>query len=210
MGDKKGILGANDEIVTSKSTFISGLTIREAMKIKSPCVYVIRKDERLVYIGKTVNPRKRFEFYKYKNSHNDHLNNWLKLNTPTFDLFISDECNITYIETHLIKLNKPKIVNLVYGDFNNWKERENTPWFAKSGVHCPSNIILMHLRNRRLQNFKDYKAKIVALRDEFNELERVVFELDLAKTFYNKFESKIETWLSYTESKLINVLDNAA
>lgn len=204
------LLGATDRIVKENSTLIYGLTIDQAIKIKKPCVYVIRKTDRLVYIGKTTNPSKRFEHYKYKICHNKHLNNWLKLNTPTFDIFICNKENISVIETHLIKLNKQNLVNIVYGNYNNWIEQDNKPWNAKAGVHCPSSILLMYLQNRRLDNFKNYRAEIIAKRNGLNDYERSLFEVDLARMFYDKFKNRIDNWLSYTQDKLIQILEHAA
>lgn len=38
--------------------------------------------------------------------------------------------------------------------------------------------------------------------------ERVIFEIDIAIHFYNRWTDEIEKWLSYTEPRIIKVLES--
>lgn len=203
------LLGIKDNIIVDNCSIVGGLSLIEASKIIESCVYVIHDGNDIVYIGKTINPKKRFENYiKHKYCHNERLKTWLSGHNALIDLLITTPDKISEIEKYLIRLNKPMLFNITYGDVSNWQYTKN-PWVAKLGVKCPSDLLLKFLKNRSLDKNK-YANLQLTLNNRFKEMsifERVSFEVDLAMVYYSRFRNQIEAWLFYTEDRMIKVLE---
>lgn len=186
----------------------NNLTIEQAMTIKFPCVYFIKSSNGdIVYIGKTKNPSKRFENYKYRICHNRLLNDWLKSNTPYFGIILCSEENLNSIEKKYIHDYKDSgIFNKIAGGEYPWIIDKDIPWSA-GHVKSPSSIIMTYLMNRHID-----KKKLQETREaikKMTDIERCWFEVSIAKDNYNNytFHDKIEKWLSIVEPKLVSYME---
>ena len=199
MSDNKG----------GRPTKYENMTIKQAMAIKLPCVYFIKDSHgNIVYIGKTKNPSKRFENYRYKISHNGLLNNWLQTNTPYFDLILCNEHDLNNIEKKYIhEYRDDGIFNKIAGGEYPWIIDKDMPWSA-GHIKSPSSIVMKYLENRG-NTSKDKLKKIRVAIHKMNDIERCCFEVSVAKDNYNNstFHDKIEKWLSIVEPKLTSCME---
>jgi len=186
----------------------STLTIKQAMAIKEPCVYFIKNiNGYIVYIGKTKNPSKRFENYKYKISHNRLLNSWLGENTPYFGLILCNEKDLNCIEKKYIHEYKNNgIFNKIAGGEYPWIIDKDIPWSA-GHIKSPSSLIITYLINRTI-----CKEKLQQVREaikRMSDIQRCCFEVSLAKDCYDNytFHDRIEKWLSIVEPKLVRCME---
>ena len=174
------------------------------------CVYSIVRssDDEPVYVGKTVNLRKRVESYFYPNScHNLLLKEFLMNNDFYIKVLDKSPKDINNSEKYWIKYYKNQLLNLVGGGEQNWRNHKRKAWMAGQNIHCPSDMILSYLKNRRNKFYKHIKSDIDSLRNSMDDKQRSIYELSLAKSNYGLFKDQIERWLSYTESRLIGVCD---
>ena len=193
-----------------KDNLVKDLTVDEARLIKHPCIYFIKDVQgNVVYIGKTKNPKKRFEIYKYKISHNRVMNTWLQENNPIFDLLICEESELNKLEISYIHQYKDtNIFNKIAGGEYPWLLDEELPWSA-GHVKTPSAIVLTHLRNRNYN--KEDLDKVRKTISKMNHKERCCFEVSIAKDNYEhlSFHNHMEKWLSIVEPKLTKFLMEA-
>lgn len=188
-----------------------------ACGIVNPIVYGLLdcRDSVVVYIGKTKNPKKRFEIYRnIKNCHNKLLKEWLK-KTGSYVRFVVLEDNpqdILVAESALIKQHKDQLLNQVIDDVVIYGTG-GMPWQAKTGVHCPSSVLIRKLMTPC--RYSGYKGKIKAkvdkikkARDRMTVQQRVNFEVDLAMKFWDSNKEEFERWIKLVGEKLITVLES--
>jgi excinuclease UvrABC nuclease subunit len=113
-------------------------------------IYGIADDSgRIVYVGKTLNFQNRSRIYLSGQSHNVALNEWMKSNDWHFEVLETNPIDINVAEKMYISKYKDQIFNMVNGGEQSWRHHDRTPWMAKTGILCPSDMLLKYLRNRK-------------------------------------------------------------
>lgn len=181
------------------------LCLLGAMKIDYPCVYIITdKFNNIVYVGQTINPKKRFENYKYKTCHNKLLNDWLIDNEPFFIILKIEKNRLNEVEKYFIKKYKNKVFNKIAGGDYPWIKDTYKPWSA-GHIKSPSQLILHGLLNNKC------KSELIPLIKntikKMDNKQRCCFEIDIAKEYYNKYKKNIDKWLNITNNKIIECLE---
>lgn len=181
------------------------LCLKQAIKISEPCVYMISDmNDKIVYIGKTKNPKRRFQNYKYKTCHNILLNNWLKENEPYFVVIKLPENRLNEVEKELIKKHKEYIFNKIAGGEYPWVRDLEKPWCA-GHIKSPSALLLQRLQNNKFKHHLISETKKII--KDMNNKQRCMFELEVAKDYYEKYQHSIEKWLNITECKMIECIE---
>ena len=188
---------------------MSVLSLAEANLTARPLVYGIRdgRTRQIVYVGKTINLAKRLNSYRYPSQcHNRALAQWLRENMDFAQCVILEDrpANITEAEKRWIARYRDQLFNLTDGSEANWRH-ESKPWMGRTGVKCPSAIIISRLISRK--HHADVIAEVKRLRRAMSMKERCLFEVGLAMEHYGRYRKEIELWLSYTEGKLLATLE---
>ncbi len=176
--------------------------------VNKPCIYAILDVNDIpVYVGKSKNLRKRIDVYFYPNScHNSLLRDFLLSNDLVIKVLEYNPPNLNAAEKFWIKKHKKTLLNLVGGGDQNWRHHTRKPWMANQSVKCPSDMLLRHLKNRKLKGYEGIKKDIDKIRGAMNTKERATYEVMLAKNNYPAFMKPIEKWLNYTEDRLVEAL----
>ena len=176
------------------------------INIDTPVIYAICDDitGKIVYIGQTKTPRKRSENYLYPNScKNIELRRWLKLNKWHFRVLEKNPENLGESEKKWIAKHKGTLFNLNYGGDQNWRVHDRLPWMAGKMVLCPSDLLLINLKNRRYPRYTTVKKEISEIIKSMTVKERALFEVNLAMDFYEVHRKSIDKWLWYTRERLV-------
>ena len=183
----------------------------KGVKATYPVVYGVvdkRDASKVVYVGKTTNPKKRFENYRYwRSCHNALLRVWLEE--------VGDNAGVVFLEenpkdldeserTH-IDVRRSTLFNLDKGGSHSWRKNKDFPWIAGPGIKCPSDLVTIRLRNRGhdVSNTR-HVIRSMNLRD------RCLFEVNLCMDLFYQhhgFKDKLEKWLDITDEKLVNALE---
>jgi len=187
--------------------------LKAAKKIKCPVIYgIIGLDSRkIVYVGKTKNFGQRFESYRYS-PHNAPLAKWMGENEWGLEVLEADPDDLSRAEKLWIgKFNLNDIFNMVGGGDQVWRNHSRTPWMARTGILCPSDLLLRRLSNHKYLRYEKVKKWIIPFREKLPETQRVLYEISLAKEHYYMnpgLRRLIERWLSYTEDRMIKCLQS--
>ncbi len=112
------------------------LDLSEARKIKSNIVYgLCLPTGRLFYIGKTINPRKRFANYKRADAHGNEKLKTILTNETVYVKVLYAGDDISNKEKELIKKHQSDIVN-ISGVKHEFFNSRGKPWQAGSGIRC--------------------------------------------------------------------------
>ena len=162
----------------------------------------------LVYVGKTKNFQNRSQNYLYPSGcHNSALKNWLLSNRWEFIILEENPIDLDIAEKLYINKHKSTLFNMVNGGEQNWRHHTRMPWMARIGVKCPSDMLLHFLLNRGSKHYKKVKYDVFELRNKMSIKERINYELSLAMDCdYGQFAKNISLWLSYTEERILGVL----
>ena len=196
-----------------KKTIITDL--KKSREIKNPVIYGICgvKGNKIIYVGQTKNLYRRLEHYLYK-PHNKALVEWMKNNKWGLAILEENPQDINKSEIAWIKkLGMQNLFNMVGGGDQNWRHHDRKPWMAKQGIKCPSDMIILFLINRNLTARERIKKKFGAIRAKMTDTQRTLFEVAVAKDFYNYTDGtmgrKIDEWLSFSEDRIIKCLKQA-
>ena len=173
----------------------------EAAKLTIKCVYVFLDNGIPVYVGKTVNARKRFEPYRLLCCHNQKLNDWLKEKSGDFIVEIYQPEDINSFETQLIKTNKSTLFNISHGNEADWylQNRNQKPWVAGRGILSPISEML------RKSKDKERKGVINKFLRGMTDQDRCREEIGLAMEKPMMFKR----WLDLTSHKMIACLEQS-
>jgi len=182
-------------------------TLDYSSRLPKRCVYIIcDTDSNPVYVGKTKNLQKRSEKYRSKTSHNTPLNEWLRENEHI--LYAEPELFISNREFELIEKFKDQLFNKVHCEQDNWVSAKK-PWMAKTGVKCPSTIIICKLRSNGNKKYNNLISEIKLLRKAMTDVDRCVYELKVASDIYKSRKKDVDKWLSYTEGDMTKIIEGA-
>ena len=172
---------------------------KDAANLPIKCVYVFLDNGIPVYVGKTLNAKKRFEPYRLHACHNQKLNGWLKEKSGDFTVEIYQPENIDSFEVDLIKLNKPTLFNISHGNETDWylQNRKQKPWVAGRGILSPISEML------RCSDSKERKDAIRKYLNSMSDKERCRHEIGLAMLKPATFKR----WLDLTTDKMIACLE---
>lgn len=186
--------------------------ISDLPPISGSCIYAICDTNDIpIYVGKSKNLRKRIEPYLYPEScHNSLLRAFLLSNDLIVKVLEYNPQDINTAEKFWIKKHKKTLLNLVGGGDQNWRHHTRKPWMANQSIKCPSDMLLRYLKNRERKGYNDIKKDIDEKRNSMDTKGRATYEVMLAKTNYSRFAKPIEKWLSYTETRLIEALNETA
>jgi len=179
------------------------LSINDAMKIREPVVYGLIDDcNDLFYIGRTTNPGKRFAHYKNGRAHgNAALESRIQGEFSVF-IFAYSPADISKLEQDLIAANADSIVNVIGCGISFENNRKVKPWFAGSGVKCPSDY-LMHSFGRK----SDFKEAI-RLREKLSDQDRSAYEVSVYMDMHPIQKSNLGRWLESCRDRLIRCMEN--
>lgn len=185
------------------------LSIAEIKRVPLPVVYGLCDSNNgfVVYVGKTCNPRKRFESYQNpKSCHNKNLSDWLiqvGTNLRVKVLEINPE-DINASERLWINELKSSIFNLAHGGEQAWRAHKSKPWAAGKGIKCPSDLALLHLRNRK--SSEDFTS-IRNIRCALTLKQRCLFEVQICIDLFHLYQERMSHWLGQTQDRLIDALE---
>ena len=179
------------------------LSINDAMKIREPVVYGLIDDcNDLFYIGRTTNPGKRFAHYKNGRAHgNAALESRIQGEFSVF-IFAYSPADISKLEQDLIAANADSVVNVIGCGISFESNRKVKPWFAGSGVKCPSDY-LMHSFGRK----SDFKEAI-RLREKLSDQDRSAYEVSVYMDMHPIQKSNLGRWLESCRDRLIRCMEN--
>jgi len=188
------------------------LAIDSKMIASSHVVYAFgsKKTGKLVYVGKTSNHAKRFDAYRSPNwCHNTKLKTWLLNNKD--DVFISilhhGKDGLDEAEKKHIAENEG-LFNIMSGGDQSWRNHVKKPWMAGIGVHCPSTIAISKLKTQ------DEKAKFLEFVRSLSDIERCVFEINVAMNIIKAsplgIAKTVNNWLDRCQDRLIQCMEAGA
>jgi len=174
------------------------MSINDAIRIREPVVYgLINDDNELFYVGRTGNPQKRFAHYKNGRAHgNAELESRIKGGFNVF-IFAYSPADINKLEQDLIAANADSIVNVIGCGISFENNRKVKPWFAGSGVKCPSDY-LMHSFGRK----SDFK-EVIRLRDKLSDVDRSAYEVGVYKDMHKIQQSRMAQWFESCRDRLL-------
>lgn len=184
-------------------------------KFDQPAVYGIgdKRSGKLIYIGKSENPKIRFEAYRAPNScHNENLKRWLKRNiNHAFCTILYSGLDIDKMEVVFIKQFKNQLFNLEYTDDQSHKTHfhNSAPWaISRRGILTPSASLMRWLTDR---NCKRKLPRIRAIIRNMTTIERINFEISLAMDFefHPDFRKSINTWADFATPKMLPILESS-
>lgn len=179
------------------------LSLSEATSIVNNIVYALVDDDGIFYVGKTINPSKRFATYKNKECHN---NKGLaeRLNPELCKVVIlSDDCKD---ERLFIDLYKDQIVNIigVKCDF----EHHPKPWFAGSGIRCPSDFLIWHTLMVQGKDKRHLFNEVEYIRSKMSVTERCVYEVSIYKDMKKPHQDKLSRWFETCLYKMLKEMES--
>lgn len=187
-------------------------TLQQARKIKEPIVYGLIDPEngRIVYVGKTKNPRNRLSQYTSpRTCHNAMLAEWLAENHGRWRIAVLDRnpADLNAAERRQIKKWRHQTFNLIAGGDEMWRAHVSQPWMAGPGKKCPSDILLSMLK----RNGGDPKIgkQVRELRGRMTHRERCAYEISLAMWAEQEMPSlmrPIRGWLANTSGKILPII----
>lgn len=188
------------------------LTLQQARKIKEPIVYGLTDpaDGRIVYVGKTKNPRNRLSQYTSPSTcHNAMLAEWLAENQGRCGIAVLERnpADLNAAERQHIRMLRHQTFNLIAGGDEMWRAHVSQPWMAGPGKKCPSDILLSMLK----RNGGDPKIgkQVRELRDRMTHRERCDYEVSLAMWAEQEMPSlmrPIRAWLVNTSGKILPLI----
>lgn len=184
------------------------LTVREVGSLGSnrkgiSCVYIFMDENTPVYIGKTVNSKRRFESYVSAKSHNEKLNDFIRNNKNKKIVKLIECENPEILESELIKKYSPTLFNIKGGVNRDWKTQSKgkKPWVAGTGINCPTSIVIRSIEG------KDQKDKVKNYLKSLSDVERCLIEIEYAMKI--QYKNSVKKWLSITSGKMIGFLEAA-
>lgn len=183
------------------------LGLPDARKIRHPVVYGLsRPGGDIVYVGMTRRPKSRFERYASpKHCHNPALAEWLQRGECVVNILHEGERGLMEAEKKEIRERKGELFNLIGGGDQSWRNHESKPWMGRTGLLCPSTILLRFISGRKAANAEKIKADVRAIRDQMDDTRRAHYEAALAMEFFYHptLGPQIRKWHDLTFEKMI-------
>lgn len=188
--------------------FSKPITIKDMKRIGSgrsgiSCVYVFFDGETPVYVGKTVNSKRRFEPYLSASCHNEMLNEFIAGNRSLPIVRYIETDDIHNLERFLINKYKPTLFNIQGGGVTDWKVQSvnKKPWKAGAGIKCPSGIAISKVNSLAEKN--EIKKAISSMTDT----QRCLFEVGMAQDMIN--DASVNRWLDVVTPKMTSFLEGS-
>ena len=177
-----------------------------------PVVYAIgsKKTGKWVYVGKTTNPRKRFDGYRYPTiCHNAKLRDWLIENKS--DVFVE----ISHVGRNGLDDAERRAISMVDGLFNimdggdqAWRNHVTKPWMAGIGVKCPSSLALEKIEDA------SERDRASAWREKLNDGDRCRLEVSIAIELLRisplGVADRVNVWLDRCQTRLLECMEASA
>lgn len=170
-----------------------------------PIVYGLSSEDGvIVYVGATRNPARRFAYYRSnKNCHNHRLSTWLKENEVFVHILHVGLNGLFDAERKEIKA-RDNLFNLIGGGEQNWRQHAQKPWMAGTGILCPSALALRQMAVLGHPCHHAIKSIVAAQRNAMTDLERTVYEVNVARTLPQC--DRVKKWVSLTGGRIVQVL----
>lgn len=170
-----------------------------------PIVYGLHSgDGKIVYIGATRNPAKRFAVYRRAKCHNASLSSWLKKNANAFVTIIHRGIEGMFDAERKEIASRGNLFNLVGGGDQAWRKHVSKPWMGGTGILCPSAIALTELAKAKHPCHNAIKGISDAKRACMSDAERIAYEVNIAVQI--SYMTKVKRWIDVTSDKMIVAL----
>jgi hypothetical protein len=193
-----------------KSPDSRSFALAEARKAGQPVVYGLsRPGGDIVYVGMTRNPKNRFgQYASPQHCHNPALAKWLQQGECTVNILHEGEIGLLDAEKREIRKRRGALFNLIGGGNQRWRNHESKPWMGRTGLSCPSTILLRYISMAKAANREKIKSDIRAIRDQMDDRCRAQYEAALAMEFadHPTIGPQILKWHDLTFEKMIPLI----
>lgn len=179
------------------------ITIRDAKKLTLPLVYgLCAADGVVFYVGKTLDPKARFQRHIENTTKNKGLSNAIaaagaELSVVVLSLDPEDICKA---EREMIRAYKGQIVNMIGGSSAVWSGRDDLPWAAGTGVKCPTAYAMGFVGPQA-------KAELRAKLAKMPLVDRCKYELMLFMSLKPLEQVQLKRWFEACRHKMLGLLE---
>lgn len=179
------------------------LRLSDARSIQVPVIYgLCTKDGDIFYVGKTVNPKKRF--YTHEKEHQSYNPDLAKIEKEYVIILESNPSNISESEKKFIKKYRKKIVNSsVASKYEHGKGAK--PWSIGQGKITPSKMLLRILATEDPCSANKIRKEIRSM----TEAQRCAFETSIFMHAHVLMKSRLAEWYNSCRDKMLKCMTDS-
>ena len=183
-----------------------------------PAIYGIvdRRDDRVVYVGRTRSLRRRIQRYANpRHCHNPALAEWLR-GRGDFAGYVVLESGTDdpEKERHWIETLQGQLFNMVHGGAQTWRHHDRTPWMAHTGIKCPSALAYHRLKRVQSPLANNRRAQEARRRlESMSDADRCRAECAIAEEIKHNLPGltpDIDKWMSQTFDRMVAAVSTEA
>ena len=172
-----------------------------------PIVYGLHgEDGRIVYVGATRNPMRRFKVYSRSGKcHNLSLGEWLGLQDRVYVCVLHVGVDGLFDAERREIAARYGLFNLVGGGDQAWRKHVSKPWMGGTGILCPSAIALSEMAKLDWPCHAAIKAISDERRKNMTDVQRIKYEVNIGCKLAHM--TKVKRWIDVTADKMIAALE---